>query len=217
MNKKDKDKLLIILFVLAYILIVVGMCLGTAFIPWQGIVLFTLCSEYFVIQPRVCNLYYKANGVNAGLDRFIPFWNDVMVFEGIDAILALISYILVMISIGIFFIPIETVGSFLGERIMLNYGVYTIRLCAVMLIINTIIVGIGYLHMTMQVKRMHTELVGKVSKYFFTNPIMYVLMFFPLIRVVTLTCLLNVLNKLVTFNSYGSMKNENKNFIEEDL
>lgn len=215
MNKSDKDKLLILLVIVLYITMTVFFIRGTKKIPWYLIIVSLVAIEYLIAQPRLCKLYYQANNQQIGFTRFIPFWNEVAIFEQVDAILALVSYLILALVLILFFLPADTVVSFLGEHIALNYGTYVIRAIFICLVINTIIVGIGFLHVTRNIKIMHKTLTHGYSN-FSTGIITVVFGFLPIIRTLAVMNLMNALTKLVLFNNYHGDDNE-ADQLEEEL
>lgn len=215
MNKSDKDKLLILLVIVLYIAMTVFFIRGTKKIPWYLIIVSLVAIEYLIAQPRLCKLYYQANNQQIGFTRFIPFWNEVAIFEQVDAILALVSYLILALILILFFLPADTVVSLLGEHIALNYGTYVIRAIFICLVINTIIVGIGFLHVTRNIKIMHKTLTHGYSN-FSTGIITVVFGFLPIIRTLAVMNLMNALTKLVLFNNYHGDDNE-ADQLEEEL
>lgn len=215
MNKSDKDKLVILLVIVLYIAMTVFFIRGTKKIPWYLIILSLVAIEYLIAQPRLCKLYYQANNQHIGFTRFIPFWNEVAIFEQVDAILALVSYLILALLFILFFLPADTVVSLMGEHIALNYGTYVIRAIFICLIINSIIVGIGFLHVTHNVKIMHKTLTHGYAN-FSTGIITVVFGFLPIIRTLAVMNLMNALTKLVLFNNYHSDDNE-VDQLEEEL
>lgn len=215
MNKSDKDKLLILLVIVLYIAMTVFFIRGTKRIPWYLIILSLVAIEYLIAQPRLCKLYYQANNQRIGFTRFIPFWNEVAIFEQVDAILALVSYLILALVFILFFLPADTVVSLLGEHIALNYGTYVIRAIFICLIVNSIIVGIGFLHVTRNIKIMHKTLTHGYAN-FSTGIITVVFGFLPIIRTLAVMNLMNALTKLVLFNNYHSDDNE-VDQLEEEL
>lgn len=215
MNKSDKDKLVILLVIVLYIAMTVFFIRGTKKIPWYLIILSLVAIEYLIAQPRLCKLYYQANNQHIGFTRFIPFWNEVAIFEQVDAILALVSYLILALVFILFFLPADTVVSLMGEHIALNYGTYVIRAIFICLIINSIIVGIGFLHVTRNVKIMHKTLTHGYAN-FSTGIITVVFGFLPIIRTLAVMNLMNALTKLVLFNNYHSDDNE-VDQLEEEL
>ena len=214
MNKSDKDKLVILLVIVLYIAMTVFFIRGTKKIPWYLIILSLVAIEYLVAQPRLCKLYYQANNQQIGFTRFIPFWNEVAIFEQVDAILALVSYLVLALVFILFFLPTDTVVSLMGEHIALNYGTYVIRAIFICLVINTIIVGIGFLHVTRNIKIMHKTLTHGYSN-FSTGIITVVFGFLPIIRTLAVMNLMNALTKLVLFNNYHGDDNETDQLEEE--
>lgn len=215
MNKSDKDKLLILLVIVLYIAMTVFFIRGTKKIPWYLIIVSLVVIEYLIAQPRLCKLYYQANNQQIGFTRFIPFWNEVAIFEQVDAILTLVSYLILALVLILFFLPADTVVSLLGEHIALNYGTYVIRAIFICLVINTIIVGIGFLHVTHNIKIMHKTLTHGYSN-FSTGIITVVFGFLPIIRTLAVMNLMNALTKLVLFNNYHGDDNE-ADQLEEEL
>lgn len=215
MNKSDKDKLVILLVIVLYIAMTVFFIRGTKKIPWYLIILSLVAIEYLVAQPRLCKLYYQANNQRIGFTRFIPFWNEVAIFEQVDAILALVSYLALALVFILFFLPADTVVSLMGEHIALNYGTYVIRAIFICLLINSIIVGIGFLHVTRNIKIMHKTLTHGYAN-FSTGIITVVFGFLPIIRTLAVMNLMNALTKLVLFNNYHSDDNE-VDQLEEEL
>lgn len=215
MNKSDKDKLLILLVIVLYIAMTVFFIRGTKKIPWYLIIVSLVAIEYLIAQPRLCKLYYQANNQQIGFTRFIPFWNEVAIFEQVDATLTLVSYLILALVLILFFLPADTVMSLLGEHIALNYGTYVIRAIFICLVINTIIVGIGFLHVTRNIKIMHKTLTHGYSN-FSTGIITVVFGFLPIIRTLAVMNLMNALTKLVLFNNYHGDDNE-ADQLEEEL
>lgn len=215
MNKSDKDKLLILLVIVLYITMTVFFIRGTKKIPWYLIIVSLVAIEYLIAQPRLCKLYYQANNQQIGFTRFIPFWNEVAIFEQVDAILALVSYLILALVLILFFLPADTVVPLLGEHIALNYGTYVIRAIFICLVINTIIVGVGFLHVTRNIKIMHKTLTHGYSN-FSTGIITVVFGFLPIIRTLAVMNLMNALTKLVLFNNYHGDDNE-ADQLEEEL
>lgn len=215
MNKSDKDKLLILLVIVLYIAMTVFFIRGTKKIPWYLIIVSLVAIEYLIAQPRLCKLYYQANNQQIGFTRFIPFWNEVAIFEQVDAILTLVSYLILALVLILFFLPADIVVSLLGEHIALNYGTYVIRAIFICLVINTIIVGIGFLHVTRNIKIMHKTLTHGYSN-FSTGIITVVFGFLPIIRTLAVMNLMNALTKLVLFNNYHGDDNE-ADQLEEEL
>lgn len=215
MNKSDKDKLVILLVIVLYIAMTVFFIRGTKKIPWYLIIISLVAIEYLIAQPRLCKLYYQANNQQIGFTRFIPVWNEVAIFEQVDAILALVSYLVLALVFILFFLPADTVVSLMGEHIALNYGTYVIRAIFICLLINSIIVGIGFLHVTRNIKIMHKTLTHGYAN-FSTGIITVVFGFLPIIRTLAVMNLMNALTKLVLFNNYHNDDNE-VDQLEEEL
>lgn len=214
MNKSDKDKLFILLVLVLYIGITVLMIVGTSKISWELMIALVLAVEYLVVQPKLCRLYYKANNSKIGFSRFIPFWNEIAIFKSTDAVIALISYILVAASISTLFIPIETINQLFGDKFALNFGHNSIRVIAIAIIIMAIATGVGFVHVGAKIRKMHIEFT-KSNATLATGVIANVLLFLPIIRTITLVGYLNILEKLVLFNDYKIGTVDSSELIEE--
>ena len=59
MNKNDKDKIMILVFLIAFILISVCMIKGTKLIPFRYLLLAILLIQYLYVVPVICKNYYQ--------------------------------------------------------------------------------------------------------------------------------------------------------------
>lgn len=209
MNKNDKDKIMILVFLVAFILISVCMIKGTKIIPFRYLLLAVLLIQYIYVVPTICKNYYTVKGATAKWDRFIPFWNEVTIFSPKLAILTLISYLLIIIGLLCLFIPTETINNIFGEAFMYNYGDWIIRYLALTLIASDIVTAIGYYKVMRDVSFMHQQLIGK-AKVMKLEVLYYVLLFIPMIRLVSLSFILDRLNKLNRLNKYNPANKHDK-------
>ena len=114
MNKKDKDKLFILAFILVYIGLFIAFCLGTVKIPFTWLIISVLLIHYVILLPRADRLYYQVHESQIGCSRFIPIWNEISIFSGKWAIMSLISYVLVTLSALALFVPSSFLADYLG-------------------------------------------------------------------------------------------------------
>ena len=108
--------------------------------------------------------------------------------------MALVSYLVLALVFILFFLPADTVVSLMGEHIALNYGTYVIRAIFICLLINSIIVGIGFLHVTRNIKIMHKTLTHGYAN-FSTGIITVVFGFLPIIRTLAVMNFMNAFMK----------------------
>lgn len=193
---------MILVFLVAFILVSVGMILGTRIIPLRYLFLVILLIQYFYTVPTICKNYYAVKGSIAKWDRFIPFWNEITIFSPKIAITTIISYVLLIIGVAGLFVPTETINNIFGEAFMYNYGDWVIRYLAVAVIINDVVIAIGYYKVMREVSFMHQQLIGR-AKVVKLEVLYYVLLFIPMLRLVSLSFMLDRLNKLVRLNKFN--------------
>ena len=215
MNKNDKVKLLIVAFVLAYVLVAVGMIVGVKHIPIGWIIVITLAVQTFYVIPQICKLYYKANGAEAGVDRFIPFYQELCLFSPKIAKATLVAMIATGVPFVILALP-TGMKTFLPEAVLLNYGNYCMRFGIVAIVAESILVGTGFASVFRGIKQMLAELSPSFAKTSNVEYVYYVLLFIPLIRCISLVSFFDKLNKLVTINGY-SINTQNTELVEEEM
>lgn len=214
MNKKDKEQILIVVFILAFILISIAFIVGTKIIPVKWIVVAVLALQCLYLVPSIVKMYYEANGYQIGFTRFIPFWNQISIFPSKIALSTLITLIGTALAVGCIFIPATIRANLFGEHFALNSGIYAIRLGAVFFIAYNIFVGVGYSHVFRDIKNMLAELSKSFVKTSKVEYVCYFLLFLPIIRGAGLSMFLDKLNKLVNLNHY--QMNHTKNVLQEE-
>lgn len=215
MNKKDKEQLLIVVFILAYILIALAFIFGTKIIPVQWISAAILLVQTFYIIPEVVRLYYNANGSKIGISRFIPFYQEICIFTPKIAVITLVTLIGGGISLLGIFVPYEVRASILGEHFALNSGYYCIRVAAVFFVLYDIFVGVGFSGVYRNIKNMLADLSKSYLKASKFEMLCYVLLFLPVIRCAGLTFFFDKLNRLVKLNNY-KINSGTKSVLQEE-
>lgn len=203
MNRNDKDKLIILGFFIGFILVAVGLIVGTKRIPVKFIFVIMLAIQYLIAVPRICKDYYEVKGAHAKWDRFIPFWNEITIFNSKIAILTIISYVLLIIGVVGVFVPTEVINNLFGEAFMYNFGDWVLRYIAVIVIANDIITALGYYKVMRDVNVMHQQLIRRAQTVKL-EVLYYFLLFIPMIRLISLCFLMDRLNKLNRLNKFAA-------------
>jgi hypothetical protein len=191
-----------------------GFIFGTKNLKWQWVVIITAVVEYLIVQPRVCELYYSANKQHVGITRFIPFWNEVIIFKSSYAMATLISYIAIVIAIGVLEAPVDLLANVVSEHFLLNYKIYDVKIIMILVLINSIFVGLGFQQVTSKIKQLHAKLSGS-NRHFSTSVFSSILLFIPIIRLIPLIGLMNMLTKIVVFNNFTIDTSKVETLIEE--
>lgn len=215
MNSRDKNKLLILFILIAYIAITVSFIVGTSHLQWWMIIVCIVGFQYLIIQPKVCKLYYKANKLDAGFGCYIPIWNELMMFKPKDSVISLCSYVLLAFAAIALFIPASFVANVFGEHFALNFGTYVIRFAVIAILINSIAVGVSFSHVHSRIRRMEAEFADNGATIY-SSMFIYILMFLPLIRAVGLTAMLNALTRLVQMNNFVTGSRTTNNTLMEE-
>ena len=175
MNKKDKDKLFILAFILVYIGLFIAFCLGTVKIPFTWLIISVLLIHYVVLLPRADKLYYQVHESQIGCSRFIPIWNEISIFSGKWAIMSLISYVLVALSALALFVPSSFLADYLGEFVMFRWYTVVFRIIIMLVMCNAVITGIGYFNVQKAVNRIHSDMLASTARLSFWEYLLYVL------------------------------------------
>lgn len=202
MNSKDRNQILILGFILLFVAIAVLFTVGTAKIPTEAIVLITIVLKFLVLQPAIVNMYYKVHEMGAPILRFVPIYNELMILPGNNAIALLLSYIAVVISVGLLFVPVDFIMNIFGEYFAFNYGTFVIRMIAVFLIINMTVYTVAMCALMRNIENIYRKFINsaniKIFKVYFK-----ILWFLPFIRVVPLVEVYSRLFTLVKLNDYS--------------
>lgn len=144
LDKKAKGDLIALIVVILSVILFVLISKGAKFINPIAIGGLSLVIQFLIVMPMVVKRYYQVNGVIAGFSRFIPIWNETMVFEPVIATLSLISWVVLALSIGSIFISPVVLADIFSEAVALNWGDNAMRVTLGLLVVNFIVRGIGY-------------------------------------------------------------------------
>ena len=203
MNSRDKNQIMILVFILAFILLTVFFILGTKDLPIWLIVVIIGIIKFIILQPSIAKMYYSVHEQEAGVSRFIPIYNELMILPPKNAMALLVSYIVLALLIGAIFLPISFTSQIVGEHIAMNLGVHIIRLCAVGLIINLAIYAVGFSKLMKDVEKVYRKFANSDNLRIF-KVYHKVLLILPIVRVVTLVEIYNRLYTLTRLNNFNT-------------
>lgn len=143
-DKKAKGDLVALVVVILSVILFALISKGAKFINSVAIGGLSLVIQFLIVVPMVVKWYYQVHGVVAGFSRFIPLWNETMIFEPVIATLSLISWAALVLSVGSIFISPAILADTFSEAVALNWGDNAMRVTVGLLVVNFIIRGIGY-------------------------------------------------------------------------
>lgn len=199
MNKQDKDSILILIFTLGYFGLFAVFVFGMKLIPIQYIAPILIAIEEFYIKPIVIKLYYELYDMKADVTRFIPIYNQLMIFRGKIAICYLVLSIISGLCILLMCFP-GTISAILPDALALNFGVNIMRVTVVVLFIYNVVVYIGYLSVFSDIDAQHYKITSRTALPALRRVILYFTLFIPLVRSIGLLSIHNVLNRIVKFS-----------------
>lgn len=214
MNENDKNKFIILGFLLGAIGLFAFFVFSTKLIP-----IWIFCSlivgvQTFFITPAICKLYYSVNDSEIGISRFIPFYQNICIFGQVSATIALIILVLMLLA-GLGFLPLGFFQTLFGEYVALNMSTYALRVELLLLVAYNIVVGIGFFGVFRDVNLIHLRFMdtNKHSKF---EVVYYILLFIPIIRGVSLSSLYNRLYSLEKLNQYSQYNSDEDEELFED-
>lgn len=217
LDKKAKGDLIALIVVILSVILFILISKGAKFINPIAIGGLSLVIQFLIVMPMVVKRYYQVNGVIAGFSRFIPIWNETMVFEPVIATLSLISWVVLALSIGSIFISPVVLADIFSEAVALNWGDNAMRVTLGLLVVNFIVRGIGYAKFIHAVNALAEECYS--SKKSKTNSLVSILLcvtgFIPVAQIIPLfyqmdTLLSFDINKFKT----SDIKSEEEKIIE---
>lgn len=177
---------------------------GAKFVPATVVIGVLLALLYLYILPTFSKKYYiymdAADGVN--FTRFLPIYNQVMLFTPTIAKVYLISTVGIIISIGCTFINPKQI-AFMPPNIIMGWANGWIVISMLLLIVYSIVQGLGFTEVNKEINRGIKSISGidhdrGIDKIFVA--IQYFLLFIPIFRALSILFQIDRLNKLVLFN-----------------
>lgn len=174
------------------------------YVPGVPFIIFAVALlELYVIPNYSKQMYIYTNCADyVNFTRFLPIYNQVMLFTPVLAVAYLINTILLGLSCGLMFLNPSNV-TFLGASVAYNWGNGCVVAMLFFLVTYFIIQGLGYIELTGEINRgLKQQALIKRDRAadFAILLIEYILLFIPIFRAISLMMQLGMLNKLVEFN-----------------
>ncbi len=204
MLEKEKNILLGFAYVIFIAIGFVVFVIGSKVIPTVVLIGAVFLLLYLYVLPAIAKRYYSMHGVGdeIGFSRFIPFYNEVMVFSTPVAIAYLITFTLLILSVVSVFLKPSIIASVFGDVIALQWANGAIVISLLLLVLFSIIRGIGYSAIVREINSNIRKISGVSEDKGLDNlvtVIQYVLLFIPIFRAFSLAFQLDRINKIVVF------------------
>lgn len=209
-NRKDKDQLIIIGVVIAFILISVAFIYGTVMIPVAALATITLLIQCFGVAPAVNQKYYQVNGAEPKATRFVPFLNEVQILSPTLAKATVISVAIAALIALSMYLPVQIRTSIAGIQQGLAWGYNAVVAAILVLVLTDILLGAGLCGVLRNVNLMlQDELEIRMSR---VEVVYYFLAFIPCLRICYFITVNQKLKQLVKLKEL----NQKEEFIEEE-
>lgn len=215
MSKKDKNSFIIIAFIMAYIALVILFRIGANTINPLLFCGITVALQFLVLMPIICKLYYEAHNCDAGFMRFIPLYNESMIFSPKLSMASLVLWIATIVFIALSFFDTSALEGILGRHLAMVFPMTMLKIGVILYIINNFVRSIGLLGVKREIDSIHAELTGSHHGARITDVFQYVVFFIPILRVVGLLFVFDRLNKIVRLNGFKAGDTTDEDFVEE--
>lgn len=184
MRSRDKNNLIISGVLIAVLMVVACFWFGTRQLPLYLIAGVVLLIEVVYVMPSVCKLYYEWYGTETAW-AYVPYMNIIQCMPSAIAISSIALTVLGCLCIVFLKLP-SFVHRLFGENFMIDYADVVPYYGVVMLLIVSILWGIGYIRIYREVK---TELQNAGVLSAVSNALFMVTLLVPAIRVIGLVML----------------------------
>lgn len=174
-----------------------------AVIPGMFVIALAIVFLYFYIIPTFSKQFYTYSNCSdyVNFTRFVPIYNQVMLFTPKLAIVYMINAVLLIVSIIMLFVK-PSVVTFLGANIAYGWGNGWVVIMLLLLLTFSIVQGLGYIELTTEINRGVKKVTGIGKDRMADKAILaieYILLFVPIFRSISLMFQLSLLTKLVEF------------------
>lgn len=207
---KEKGILFGFLYILAIVVAARLIIIGTNVIPGMVIIGLSLLVLYLYAIPEFYKKYYTLADASeyCNFTRFIPVYNQIMLFTPLIAKLFLTSVILTIVSWGLVFVQPANL-KFLPSSIAMNWANGWIVIGILLILTTAIIQGLGYVELVREIERDIKDISGisrdRAADAIFVF-VQYLLLFIPVFRVISIILQIGSLNKLVVFSGVTNAK-----------
>lgn len=214
MNRKDKESLLIIAFLVSCIAVVALVSLTSRYISPLLLSGFLLVLQVFYLYPQICKYYYRALDAEIGWTRFIPIYNEIAILPSTIATVTIVLWVITGAFGLLSLISVDAYSAVFGQRIAMNMNYYMLRCLIVVYMLTLAVRGFGLCKVTNNVEFMLSDFASAAHRFKISTFLSYVLFFIPVIRIAALAFLYNKLHKLSNLNNYHANSEHDDNLKE---
>lgn len=98
LNTKDKNNIIISLVFVGMIALAVAFFVLSRLTPFIFMMVGIIVLELLYVLPQVCDKYYKLFGMEAGFGKYIPYFNALLIFPKVYAIVNVVMPIITVIA-----------------------------------------------------------------------------------------------------------------------
>lgn len=183
---------------------------GTKLIPSIVLIGGAILILYLYAIPEFYKKYYILADAeqHCNFTRFIPIYNQVMLFTPLIAKLYLGTILAVIFSWAMVFIK-PTAITFLPSNILMGWANGWIVIGLLLIVVNSIVQGLGYLELVKEIERDIKDVSGITKDHAMDSIfifIQYLLLFIPVFRAISIVLQIGSLNKLVVFSGVTNSK-----------
>lgn len=183
---------------------------GTKLIPSTILIGGAILILYLYAIPEFYKKYYILADAEqyCNFTRFIPIYNQVMLFTPLIAKLYLGTILAVMFSWAMVFIK-PTALTFLPSNILMGWANGWIVIGLLLIVVNSIVQGLGYVELVKEIERGIKDVSGITKDHAMDTIfifVQYLLLFIPVFRAISIVLQIGSLNKLVVFSGVTNSK-----------
>lgn len=191
-QNNEKSAIMAVLVFIGFVVMVYACYKFTAMASLGILVILTVLAEELLIIPSVNKLYHEYHDMEAPVARWVPIYNEIMLFSGWVYTASIILTILLAIA-GLLASPLLTYLPF-SVVVAVRITTYALYAAIALILALCVVRGVGFCSIKreadMSILDVFDKAPGPVG-YF-----LYVTMFFPLIRAIGMAYLLSDLKRL---------------------
>lgn len=207
---REKGILFGFLYCLAVVLGSFLIVKGAKLVPSTILIGGAILILYLYAIPEFYKKYYILADAEqyCNFTRFIPVYNQVMLFTPLIAKLYLGTILAVIFSWAMVFIK-PTALTFLPSNILMGWANGWIVIGLLLIVVNSIVQGLGYVELVKEIERGIKDVSGITKDHAMDTIfifVQYLLLFIPVFRAISIVLQIGSLNKLVVFSGVTNSK-----------
>ncbi len=216
LNHKDKDSVIIVIYVIALFFGSIIMFFTTKQINPAIVGILMIALEVFFLVPKLDRLYLKVLGLEKpGWKAFLPIWNELMVFPTTISMVCTVLWIINVIVFAFCFIPGSVLVKIFGFDFAYNFTPYLILVALVVFLLNSVARGVGFNSIRKNASEMKADATGDPVKVTFFKLLQAFTLYLPIFRILGIMMINDILYKLAELDQYVS-DDSMEEFQEED-